>query len=195
VVACVRAVGANINASGPKKKAEDIPPPPRHAEVVETFNTLASNLAELASVSRHPGPGLAIQNGGSLSGLTRRRALRHSWRGRRGQRRCRRRSTIWGRDHDRDRDRVGSGAGQCRGHFRRQRTILGFGDTLHLHSYNPRTWYVILSLWRHTCSDQWRRSVWRRTRQYMSWSLRAMLSMSSRGVHLTRPSAHSAHFP
>ncbi|GFZ48756.1 hypothetical protein JCM24511_06505 [Saitozyma sp. JCM 24511] len=35
--------------TGPKKKAEDIPPPPRHAEVVETFKTLASNLAELAS--------------------------------------------------------------------------------------------------------------------------------------------------
>jgi hypothetical protein len=65
VEACIRVVGANINASGPKKKAEDIPPPPRHAEVVETFNTLASNLAELASVSRHPGPGLAIQDGWS----------------------------------------------------------------------------------------------------------------------------------
>jgi hypothetical protein len=56
VVACVKIVGAKIHASGPKKKAEDIPPPPRHAEVVETFNTLASNLAELASVSTYVWP-------------------------------------------------------------------------------------------------------------------------------------------
>ena len=39
-----------VSAKKMKPKAEDIPPPPRHRETVETFYTVVANLAELASV-------------------------------------------------------------------------------------------------------------------------------------------------
>ena len=52
-------LGRNVSSTGSderflgkrsKRKAEDIPPPARHQEAVETFKIVVSNLAQLASV-------------------------------------------------------------------------------------------------------------------------------------------------
>lgn len=48
MVLCTGSICANVSVT---KRAADIPPPPRHDEVRETFDTVAANIAELVQVS------------------------------------------------------------------------------------------------------------------------------------------------
>ena len=69
----VLTIGSDITFSEKrsKRKAQDIPPPSRHHEAVETFKIVVSNLAQIASASQFSAPMLALMpdTGGSCTTL------------------------------------------------------------------------------------------------------------------------------